>query len=331
MRLLPLLALAGCFSHSPPDRSLRCSTDPARPCPDGFECAADDFCYRKNNVPDLAAPPEKGPDNDGFFVAEPPPNYCLLDGGAFAAPDGMITSTQCPDDKNRQGCLCTAGGETAPCWPGRRENRGLGMCIDGVTTCGDDGTWGPCVGYVLPDPTATSGAAACSCFSHGQWSLTQLEPCLVTGSGGSVTAISTVTGGDGKPTCPLDLRSAPAQPWTDDTVRVDCVGRWHLCYTLKAGDADQPQASDCTLASTCIDVDYLTAGATQSLPPLPGWLGGATSCAQQFAQSGGYGEMSVNGVALDCESVTRVFNRVKYCPASCTTCTDCLRGSDGTF
>ncbi|HEY8074502.1 MAG TPA: hypothetical protein VIF62_10335, partial [Labilithrix sp.] len=91
-------------------------------------------------------------------------------------------TTECPDDKNKPGCACTTPGATAACWTGLRKNRDLGVCKDGMTTCQrkDETTyaWGPCEGEVLPTPGATKGAAACACFSQGQWLLSNLSPCF---------------------------------------------------------------------------------------------------------------------------------------------------------
>ena len=83
----------------------------------------------------------------------------------------------------------------------------------------------------------------------------------------------------------------------------------------------------------------------QTLPPLGPWLSDDLACAQQFNDSGGYGEMSVVGVTLDCQSIGAmdhpyVFNRVPYCPSCCNDgsgcssgfdCSACMTGGSGGF
>jgi hypothetical protein len=68
-----------------------------------------------------------------------------------------------------------------------------------------------------------------------------------------------------------------------------------------------------------------------------------TACATQFATTGGYGEMSVEGTSIECDDIgdgsggRYVFNRVNYCPLSCNTnpsgpgCAGCMMGGSGSF
>lgn len=289
---------------------------------------------------------------DAFFANDPPPKYCGPDGGwqPPAAPGG---TPQCPDDKNLQGCPCTKQGETAACWPGPRKNRNHGVCKDGVTTCELNGEhdlrWGACQGAVLPTPGVTKGPGACTCFSKGQWDIDNLSPCLVTYPDGKVYAVSTYLDGAGQPNCPVLVANSapPPQPeagksWSTSTLTVDCAGQFKLCLTIKAGDVTAPQASDCVLAQACVDVWYPKAGATQSLPDLPGWSSSDPTCAKSFNTTGGYGEMSVQGTSIECETVDdngqpRVFLRVGYCPAACSQnpslpgCQNCAVGANGSF
>src|SRR5688500_12015770 len=54
-------------------------------------------------------------------------------------------------------CGCIVGA-TQACWPGAPAERGLGICADGVQTCGDHGEfaeWGPCTGATLPPAGGT--------------------------------------------------------------------------------------------------------------------------------------------------------------------------------
>jgi hypothetical protein len=300
-------------------------------------------------------PPPVEPNPEAFWEDDPPPVQCLEDGSMSPPPDPPGGTPECPDDKNREGCRCEPIGTRAPCWPGLRVNRNRGICRDGMTECVPfdefTGVWGPCVGAVLPVEGARLGPQACQCFSEGRWAIENLSPCFVDyGPGRGTYAVSTyVSGGAARcPTLPPD-DSPPAEPmagtvWSGDTLTVDCAGRFNLCYTLRAGDAAAPSPSDCMLARVCTgDVWYPEAGMTMRLPDLPSWSSSDSACATQFATSGGYGEMSVIGLSLECEAIDDgsggeyVFNRVNYCPLSCATdpsgpeCVGCMMGGSGSF
>jgi hypothetical protein len=104
-----------------------------------------------------------------------------------------------------------------------------------------------------------------------------------------------------------------------------------------------PSDTDCVLARTCVEDWYEAANVTQELPPLPPWVGNDPVCAQRFQQMGGYGEMSVRGLSIECDPIDDgsgeeyVFNRVSYCPASCDQmptapeCMNCRMGGSGDF
>jgi len=302
--------------------------------------------------PPVIADAGPGPNLDAFWEDDPPPEYCGPGDPPDVPPPGG--TPECPDDKNREGCPCTNVGETAPCWPGLRADRDRGICHDGTTTCVsyDDvgnGAWGPCVGYQLPVPGATTGAQACNCFSQGQWQIDNLSPCFVTYSGGATYSVSTYMDGGGQAHCPSSISATPPpqpQPgtvWSQDRLNVDCAGQFQLCYTLKAGDAENPQPGDCTLVSVCVDTWYDTPGAPLELPPLPAWTSNNQACAQQFMNSGGYGEMSVIGESIECDTIDDgaggeyVFLRINYCPLSCNNnptapgCENCGNGASGWF
>ncbi|MBX7100642.1 MAG: hypothetical protein K1X89_23215 [Myxococcaceae bacterium] len=288
-------------------------------------------------------------DPNAFWKNDPPPMWCGPDGGS-TPPTPPGGTPECPDDKNRQGCPCPTVGMTAPCWPGLRANRGLGICMDGTTTCESQGelgvAWGECKGYVAPTAGAT-GAAACQCFSAGQWALANLSPCFVS-SGSQVTAaVSTYIDGAGKAQCPSSITNPPTpQPgktFTTDTLKVDCAGHFKLCYELKAGQAATPKATDCSLAKVCVEADYPTANMVTPFPDLPSWVSTDSTCANAFATTGGYGEMSVVGQSVRCDTIDdgkggiKVFNRVQYCPLSCNQnpngpgCAMCGQGGSGGF
>jgi hypothetical protein len=285
-------------------------------------------------------------DSDAFWAKDPPPMYCALDGGAFPPPMVPGGTPDCPDDKNREGCPCPKDGMTAACWPGLRANRNLGICMDGTTTCqafGELGlAWGPCMGYVLPDPNGT-GKSACTCFSGGQWAIANLSPCFYDSGGGpgSAGATSTVVM-NGQAQCigQMGMLVKPNAPWSPDTVTTDCEGHFKMCYTLKAGDGNKPLAQDCVLTKVCVEADYTMINQAQKFPDLPAWVAGAPAdiaCATAFAQKGGYGEMSVDGITIMCDKVQKVFNRVIYCPLSCNMnpndpmCKNCMQGGGGNF
>ncbi|MGE0784175.1 MAG: hypothetical protein AB7S26_00705 [Sandaracinaceae bacterium] len=305
--------------------------------------AGPDFIYRDSgNLRDAA------PNPDAFFADDPPPMECLEDGTMRAVADPPGGTPECPDDKNREGCPCNDIGETAACWPGLRVNRNRGICRDGMTTCNpfDEfrGTWGPCVGAVLPVDGATRGPQACRCFSAGRWELDNLSPCFATYSPGGIYAVSTHPDTGMCPSLSTPPPTPPSSIWTADRLTVDCEGRFNLCYTLKAGSADAPSPSDCTVSRVCTgDFWYMTRDVVQELPPLPSWVGTDQACAAQFAASGGYGEMSVLGLSVECDAIDDgsgaeyVFNRVQYCPLSCSMtptapeCMNCMRGGSGMF
>jgi hypothetical protein len=269
--------------------------------------------------------------NDAFFVQDPPVMYCYLDGGSFVAPSPPGGTLDCPDDKNLQGCPCPTVGVTAPCWPGKRANRNLGQCKDGMTTCNQVGElqnqWGPCVGAVLPDPNATQGYAACQCFSQGYWNVQDFIVC-VANDGVTYTGFSGPLPNDGG-VIDCSMMMSPSQPWSADTLKVDCEGRFTLCYTVKAGDAKNPMASDCVVSKVCTSGDYTQVNMTQNWPPVPSWISNNSACSQQFITTGGYGEMSVSGTSLTCDQIPdHVFQRVTYCKPGDTTCSS---GGGGPF
>ncbi|MCB9596541.1 MAG: hypothetical protein H6719_27705 [Sandaracinaceae bacterium] len=300
-------------------------------------------------------PPDVGPNPDAFFADDPPPMVCLEDGGMGPPTDPPGGTPECPDDKNREGCRCDEVGSTAPCWPGLRANRNRGICRDGTTTCEafDEftGRWGACRGYVLPTEGVELGPAACRCFSVGRWQIDNLSPCFVDYGASGVYAVSTYVGGGGTAMCPTlpSGSSPPPAPqagtdWSTDRLTVDCEGRFELCYTLRAGNADTPSPSDCMVARVCTgEFWYSMRDMVQELPPLPSWTSPDSACARQFRDSGGYGEMSVLGLSVECDTIDDgsgaeyVFNRVNYCPLRCNTdptgagCESCMMGGSGMF
>jgi hypothetical protein len=275
---------------------------------------------------------------DGFFVNDPAPPMCGQDGQMQSAqtPGG---TPDCPSDKNREGCPCSQKDMTASCWPGKRVNRNHGICKDGTTQCQptlEFGLrWGACHDYVLPQPDAVAGPAACGCFSSGTWKLNNLAPCIQRGTATYLYSSKLTTAG----TIDCGVGSSSGQPpvpsgnWTEDTLNVDCGGQFKLCFTIKAGDVNNPKPDDCAITQSCLDVWYPQAGVDQKLPDLPAWSSNESACAAKFDQSGGYGEMSVIGKSIECDAVDDgmghpyVFYRTDYCPPT----QDCSVGGSGMF
>jgi hypothetical protein len=197
---------------------------------------------------------------------------------------------------------------------------------------------------------AVCGADACSCFSAGTWAIDNLSPCFISYTGGPMGdetwAVSTFIDAMGMSACPTTSGNPPPQPepqstWSTNRLTVDCAGHFELCYTLKAGDWENPAATDCVLTRQCVETWYETAGQEQELPELAAWSGADAACAAAFQSVGGYGEMPVEGLSVECDEVDDgagaglVFNRVPYCPASCSMtrdapeCMNCAMGGSG--
>ena len=92
----------------------------------------------------------------------------------------------------------------------------------------------------------------------------------------------------------------------------------------------------------CVEGDYTTPGVAQKMPDIPSWAAddpSAIACAQTFYASGGYGEMTVTGLSVECDDVgEHVFNTVNYCPGYCGDpakadgkCVGCGDGGSGSF
>lgn len=304
---------------------------------------------------------------DAFFAEDPPPFMCFADGGRVPFDVGVNPETddpRCPPDKNREGCPCPANGMTAPCWTGLRINRNRGQCRDGVTTCEgvEFPVWGPCRGAVLPTPGVTRGPGACNCFSEGTWNITNVVPCFIYGDMALTRVLgasSSIDMGGGATSCgPSRMGMAPWPPpaptWSASTLTVDCGGTFRLCYRLRAYDAPADamsmtvRPSNCVLAESCVEttLEASRPPMARALPPLPGWstrTAEDVSCAQRFVDNGGYGEMTVRGLSSECQEFNDgmggalVFNRVNYCPASCSRpnppaiCAMCRNGASGGF
>lgn len=241
---------------------------------------------------------------------------------AGGIPPIVTGTTLCPSDENRAGCTCPEAGVTAPCWTGDRTRRGHGTCQDGVATCNVTGGtlgWSECQGQVAP--VGSTPPASCTCMSNVAWNAPVLSPCFVENGSSVITAVSSSLPDAACP--PFDDAGNPvvAPTWTTDTLQGDCTGAYTICYTMKAGDPQNPQPTDCVVATVCTTQShYDDAGAVQSLPPLPSWItdGGADlTCGQSFAANGGYAIVTLQGQSDECENVTLQLPSVSYCPLAC--------------
>jgi hypothetical protein len=325
------LAVAACSSNEKPADGLGSNADAAGLDPDAS------FQF------DGALPSEPDASADAFWADDPPPKSCGAGGVTPVVPGG---TPECPDDKNREGCPCTEAGQTAPCWPGYRRNRNRGQCRDGQTTCKRKGetelAWGACEGYVLP--SGSTGAAACTCFSGGKWDIANVAPCYFRDANRQIIgAVSTVPTYDASGklvsnACPSKFEQ-PTQAWSKTTLTVDCAGRFKLCFAVRAGDAQAPKDSDCTVAKQCVEGDYLKANEPQPFGELGAWINKDPACARAFDAGGGYGEMTVDGMSVECDAVQKVFQRVPYCPSKCREaankdlpeCKNCAASGGGSF
>jgi hypothetical protein len=290
------------------------------------------------------------PEED-LYANDPPPKWCGPKGGEEAPPLPGGTE-QCPSDKNKPGCACDTLGEKVACWTGLRANRGLGVCKDGVATCTQLSEnvrgWGPCEGQVLPTKGSAAGSSACRCFSEGEWKIDNVVPCTVPYPGGASYMVSTVLNPTtGKAECPsISPTPPPSKPltaWSPTSLKVDCAGHYELCFAIKAGNPDDPKASDCTITKQCVTADYLKSGLTQKLPPLAAWVSTDTACVQKWRTMGGYSEATVKGLSVRCDAIDDgagnpyVIRRTSYCPEKCSEnpslpeCKRCQQGGGGEF
>ena len=172
----------------------------------------------------------------------------------------------------------------------------------------------------------------------------QSLPCIFRGE--DTRSYSSKLNEDGSLNCgsmPTDPLAVPDEDWSTSTLNVDCAGQFTLCFTIKAGDVKNPQDSDCVVMEVCRDVFYEEAGVDQPLPSLPAWSSSDSACARAFRDTGGYGEMSVLGLSIECDAIDDgtgdryVFNRINYCAPSCQQdmsmpgCAECRTGGSGDF
>jgi hypothetical protein len=307
--------------------TFNCSCDAEDGCSAGLECRAN-RCVAAPGTDAQVPEGDAGPAGDSGPTV--PRDWGAPDAATVetCSPDGGMASMpmDCTAGVPVPGCPCDSVGATDTCANGQ------------MITCEANGEfggrWGACTG---------------SCFSSGTWELDNTSPCLLSDGSGTVTDAfsSWLEGGSlscGGPYTAGEPVPVPTEDWSANRLTVDCQGQFTLCYTIKAGDADAPDPSDCVVGQSCTSAYYADPNVQQELPPLGPWLASDTACARQFADSGGYGEMTVVGVTLDCQQIGAtdspyVFNRRPYCPLCCAddSCTDgfdcdaCSTGGSGGF
>lgn len=107
---------------------------------------------------------------------------------------------------------CSPGDET-PCYGGPAGTEGEGVCAAGVSKCGDDGTWGPCEGAVVPSAELCANAAdedcdGLDCNVWVKWVDSEVygEAVGIDAAGNVYAAIAVHSGvdlGDGDPVVPV--------------------------------------------------------------------------------------------------------------------------------
>ena len=94
--------------------------------------------------------------------------------------DAVAASTDVPVSTDTSDTPDCALGEVKPCYTGPDGTEGVGQCAAGESICGDDQTWGPCVGETLPGRETCEGPAdedcdgldACAGAGDHAWSKT---------------------------------------------------------------------------------------------------------------------------------------------------------------
>lgn len=170
-------------------------------------------------------------------------------------------------------------------------------------------------------------AGSCHCLETLDWDLSDIAPCIFRASDGSTILYSSALTDGGRLDCGSvgvdgSAPNVPSPEWSESTFYADCAGTYTLCLTIKAGDIEAPEGSDCEVVRLCQQFAYVQARVEQQLPPLPSWVSMDEACAAEFDLRGGYSEMSVSGHADECGALDGtvapfVFGRTAYCPPSC--------------
>ena len=72
------------------------------------------------------------------------------DAATSNAPDAALQNDASIDGTTVVVRACEVPGETRACYEGRGGSQDVGACRAGEQTCGDDHTWGACLGQTLP-------------------------------------------------------------------------------------------------------------------------------------------------------------------------------------
>jgi len=114
-----------------------------------------------------------------------------------------------------------------------------------------------------------------------------------------------------------DPQPVPVAAWTGVKVSSACQGSAELCVSIRAGNAKQLSADDCTLATRCSSIAYTTPNQIVDVAPLTGWTAESSGCALRHEQVGAYLEFTVQSETLGCGMGAAQTTRVSVCPARC--------------
>ena len=136
--VLALIVLSGCFSLDIADGTLKCKSDP-RPCPEGYFCASDSYCYRNGHSPASDCPSgyQYDPSVGGGLPSECVPSAIgdMSAGGDDMSTDDMGSASN-PDMTvacGRAGQAC-CGAPFTPCVTGTQ-------CTASSMTCEANDVW----------------------------------------------------------------------------------------------------------------------------------------------------------------------------------------------
>lgn len=129
-------------------------------------------------VPTSDGPTSEGPTSEGPTSEGPTTDHGSDTDATTVGTTEDLTATSDTTDGTTDGTTtesmpCRAGDEQ-PCYGGPDASEGVGLCKAGVSTCDGEGTWGACVGEIVPAPE--------SCETPGDEDCDGLDPCAGAGN-----------------------------------------------------------------------------------------------------------------------------------------------------